>query len=289
MTEIKLHTFGEKLIVSEKVTLASGNINSAELHVTVDEAWAAYPNISAIFETKEYIEPVERLMIAKTTTEYVCVIPSEVLQKQGTLEMAIRGISNDGEKAKTSSYATYNIVKGASPGDVTLKPSMDLYQQYLAAMDEKTAPLFNAYKAEHDAQLKAWKIKTETEFAAYRAEMFALTDPVILWTNPQPDDTWTVDEETRIDVDLSGFAKFMIVFKYSVSGDNLVRDMLLSTPIIAEKNAVHSMYVDYNDRYYERQYKITDTGVVFPFPGAYEAAYLLVPYQIIGLSPIVSE
>lgn len=289
MTEIRLHTFGEKLIVSEKVTLASGNINSAELHVTLDEAWAAYPNISAIFETKEYIEPVERLMIAKTATEYVCIIPSEVLQKQGTLEIAIRGISNDGEKAKTSSYATYNIVKGASPGDVTLKPSMDLYQQYLAAMDEKTAPLFNAYKAEHDEQLKAWKIKTETEFAAYRAEMFALTDPVILWTNPQPNDQWSVSRETRIDVDLTGFAKFMIVFKYAVIINEPVKDMLLSTPIIAEKNTVHTMRVEYNDKYYKRQYEITDTGVVLPYPGASEYEFILVPYQIIGLSPIASE
>ena len=152
MTEIKLHTHGEKLIVSEKATLASGNINSAELHVALDEAWAAYPNISASFETKEYIEPVDVLMIAKTATEYVCVIPAEVLQEQGTLEIAIRGITNDGEKAKTSSYARYNIVRGASPGDITLKPTMDLYQQYLAAMDEKTAPLFNAYKAAMDAK-----------------------------------------------------------------------------------------------------------------------------------------
>ena len=213
MTEIKLHTYGEKLIVSEKVTLASGNINSAELHVTVDEGWAAYTNFSATFETKEYIEPVERLMVAKTATEYVCVIPSEVLQHQGTLEIGIRGISNDGEMAKTSSIAKYNIVKGASPGNITLNPTMDMYQQYLAAMDSKTAPLFNAYKAAMDADFAA-KV---AELEKYKADLLESMTGTVLWKNPNPEE----DVATlNIPLDLSQYVRFVVVCAEDTESDS---------------------------------------------------------------------
>lgn len=268
MTEIKLHTFGEKLIVSERVTLASGNINSAELHVTVDEAWAAYPNISAIFETKEYIEPVEGLMIAKTTTEYVCIIPSEVLQKQGTLEIAIRGISNDGEKAKTSSYATYNIVKGASPGDVTLKPSMDLYQQYLAAMDEKTAPLFNAYKAAMDAKY------AELE-ADYKAKMATMSGDLV-WTNPEPNASFP---EQEIALDLAKYKRFVLVYKeYSTEFNEIT---------IHEKNVTYRLHQPTSTFTRTRTFEVSDTKISFSraITSASNASPendCMVPYKLYG-------
>lgn len=213
MTEIKLHTYGEKLIVSEKVTLAAGNINSAELHVTVDEGWAAYSNFSATFETKEYIEPVEQLMTAKTATEYVCVIPSEVLQHQGILEIGIRGITNDGEKAKTSSIAKYNIVKGASPGNITLNPTMDMYQQYLAAMDSKTAPLFNAYKEAMDAEF-AEKV---AELEEYKADLLESMTGTVLWENPNPTTSITT---LTIPLDLSQYVRFVVICAEDVDSDS---------------------------------------------------------------------
>lgn len=273
MTEIRLHTFGEKLIVSEKVTLASGNINSAELHVTLDEAWAAYPNISAIFETKEYIEPVERLMIAKTATEYVCIIPSEVLQKQGTLEIAIRGISNDGEKAKTSSYATYNIVKGASPGDVTLKPSMDLYQQYLAAMDEKTAPLFNAYKAAMDAKY------AEVE-ADYKAKMATMSGDLV-WTNS---DIGADFPSQEIALDLSKYKRFVLVY---VENNHNSNDMELSEKTIHEKDVEYRLHQPTSTFPRYRRFVVSDTKIWFSFAkdtasNASEENFCMVPYKLYG-------
>ena len=251
MTEIKLHTYGEKLIVSEKVTLASGNINSAELHVTLDEAWAAYPNISATFETKEYIEPVDVLMSAKTDTEYVCVIPAEVIQKQGVLEIAIRGVSNDGEAAKTSSYARYNIVKGASPGDITLKPTMDLYQQYLAAMDNKTAALFNAYKAEMDA---VFQTKIDALEADYQSKTAAFTGD-LLWENTNIAAGLSAKD---IDLDLSEYKRVLMIYKRDVSNGN---NDGYSEFWASEKDILYTVSVPKSGSHHYRTLVVTDTKI----------------------------
>lgn len=286
MTEIKLHTYGERLIVSEKVTLASGNINSAELHVTVDEAWAAYTNYSAIFETKEYIEPVEKLMVAKTATEYVCVIPSEVLQHQGTLEIGIRGITNDGEMAKTSSVAKYNIVKGASPGNITLKPTMDMYQQYLAAMDSKVAPLFEAYKTDIKAEL------TE-DYGLFKAALLELFEPVPLWTNPDPYNSSVFYRGSVVEfaVDLSKYRHFLVVFTVKIDHGEPALGTMCS--MCSEKGVEKSIavYTD-NGNTVVRSYVIEDDGITFTTSGAathesHGAWY--VPYQVIGFTPIVEQ
>ena len=286
MTEIKLHTYGEKLLVTEKVTLASGNINSAELHVTLDEAWSAYPNISATFETKEYIEPVDVLMTAKTGTEYVCVIPAEVLQHQGVLEIAIRGVSNDGEKAKTSSYARYNIVKGASPGSIMLKPTMDLYQQYLAAMDSKVAPLFEAYKSAIKAEL------TE-DYGLFKAALLELMKPVPLWTNPDPYNVYVFEHGSTInfDVDLSKYRHFLVLFTVKVYHGEPTHGTMCS--MCSEKGVEESMQMYTEDgKSVVRSYVIKDDGITFTTSGSlthesHGAWYI--PYQILGITPIVEQ
>lgn len=274
MTEIKLHTFGERLIVSKKVTLASGNINSAELHVTVDEAWAAYSNFSATFETKEYIEPVEKLMVAKTATEYVCIIPSEVLQHQGILEIGIRGISNDGEMAKTSSIAKYNIVKGASPGNITLNPTMDMYQQYLAAMDSKTAPLFNAYKAKLDADFAA-KV---AELEEYKADLLESMTGTVLWENPSPSAAFGAQ---TIALDLTEYKKICVIFKSGTYSEWI-------SSIKGQKYEAHDTnYIGTASRN-SREYYFDDGGVVFEdagYPGSTSSLVEnddIIPIKIIG-------
>lgn len=299
MTEIKLHTFGERLIVSEKVTLASGNINSAELHVTVDEAWAAYSNFSATFETKEYIEPVERLMVAKTATEYVCIIPSEVLQHQGILEIGIRGITNDGEMAKTSSIAKYNIVKGASPGNITLKPTMDMYQQYLAAMDSKAAPLFEAYKkdiqAEHERNMA---IMTE-EYATFKAACLDLMKPVPLWTNPDPYNKYTFDTRdgdatVKFDADLSGYKHYIVVFYYELAEGSFEPSKGHNGQICSmcsEKGAEQMIAIYGGDGdLFKKTYIIENDGITvtaLDINGTIREPYYLMPYKVIGFCPEV--
>lgn len=308
MTEIKLHTLGEKLIVSEKVTLASGNINSAELHVTLDEAWAAYPNISATFETKEYIEPVDVLMLAKTATEYVCVIPAEVLQEQGTLEIAIRGVSNDGETAKTSSYARYNIVRGASPGDITLKPTMDLYQQYLAAMNDKTAPLFEAYKKDIQAEHEKNMLMMSEEYETFKAACIDLMKPIPLWTNPEPfnfgifEGTGYEDVAVKFNADLSGYQHYIVVFYYRIVESSTVgvdyefalvyghNGQICS--MCSEKGVEQRIMVDCNEDNYAatKYFTIEDDGITVASACGYNGSRMvkyLMPYQVIGFCPDV--
>ena len=295
MTEIKLHTYGEKLIVSEKVTLASGNVNSAELHVTLDEAWAAYPNISATFETKEYIEPIDVIMALKSGTEYVCVIPPDVLRHQGVLEIAIRGVSNDGEKAKTSSYARYNIVKGASPGDITLKPTMDLYQQYLAAMDSKTAPLFEAYKADIQAEHeKNMQIMSE-EYARFKAACLELMKPVPLWKNTQLDNKSLFADETptKLNADLTGYKHYLVVFYCYVDAQGVPGNYYGHNGQICamcSEKGVEQMIkmVDVDHKGRERYFIIEDDGItVWDDFHLTCSSYWLIPYQVIGFTPIV--
>lgn len=298
MTEIKLHTYGEKLIVSEKVTLASGNVNSAELHVILDEAWAAYPNINATFETKEYIEPVEKLMLPKSATEFVCVIPAEVLQNQGVLEIGIRGVSNDGEKVKTSSHAKYNIVKGANPGSVTLKPEMNLYQQYLAAMDEKTTPLMEAYKAEIQAEHKLNMLEMAEEYGRFKSALLEYLKPVPLWTNPDPNNLNTfkipsTDTEKTVifDADLSGYKYYLVEFYYKLDSDGSISTAYGHNSKIcalcSEKGVEQSISVRTSDGHARKTFTIENDGITFTahyYSGA-TAELHLVPCQIIGFAP----
>lgn len=286
MTEIKLHTYGERLIVTEKVTLAAGNINSAKLIVTLDEVWAAYPNMSATFETKEYHEPVEMLMISESATEYACVIPPEVLQKQGVLEIGIRGISNDGKMAKTSSIAKYNIVRGATPGEITLKPTMDMYQQYLAAMDEKTAPLFGAYKAEIQAEHEKNMLMMSEEYARFKAALLELMKPVPLWTNPDPFNTKTYGEDkvVKIDVDLSKYKYFIVVFNSRIVDSAVVNGTVCSQCSTKGEQQKIRAYT-FDGAVMERYYIIENDGITFSSKASGVHSYhgsTLVPYQVIG-------
>lgn len=297
MTEIKLHTYGEKLIVSEKVTLASGNVNSAELHVILDEAWAAYPNINATFETKEYIEPVEKLMLPKSAKEFVCVIPAEVLQNQGVLEIGIRGVSNDGEKVKTSSHAKYNIVKGANPGSITLKPTMDLYQQYLAAMDEKTTPLMEAYKAEIQAEHKSNMLEMAEEYGRFKSALLEYLKPVPLWTNPDPTNTeifhagyGSEDKTVRFDADLSGYKYYIVEFycrlDYSVPRLDFGHNGKICA-LCSEKGVEQEMSIFFDDKY-TKKFVIEDDGVTFTtvnITNTSQEGDVLMPIQILGFSP----
>lgn len=290
MTEIKLHTYGEKLIVSEKATLSSGNVNSAELHVILDEAWAAYPNISATFETKEYTEPVEKLMLPKSSREYVCVIPPEVLQEQGILEIGIIGIASDGKMVKTSSIAKYNIVRGASHSTITLKPSMDLYQQYLASMDANVAPLFEAYRRDIDGLYTEMIEDIRTQHSNFQQTMIELTQPNILWTNSN---TGAQAGQTYSISSLKNYNHFLVIFYEKINGASSGGTVPVPQKIVSsvcEKNTSYTMeFVSFyysspsysGTQSFSRTFSLSDSGLTI---GSVRDDYneLLVPYQIIG-------
>lgn len=205
MTELKLHTYGEKLIVSEKVTIASGDINSAAIAVEFDECWDNYPARTAIFKNDKVTGNIEVLMV-----DNKCTIPAEVLQKNGTLKISVRAATLDGTALKTSTKVRYTIAEGASPGTITLTPTMDLYQQYLAAMDAK----YNVHYLEYVEKVNALK----ADFDAY-CETNLSGETV--WTNP---DSSVEFPAQTIELDLAEYVRFKIVFKHT-TGSTAARSM----------------------------------------------------------------
>ena len=292
MTELKLHTYGEKLIVSEKVTIASGDINSAAIAVEFDEAWANYPAKTAIFKNDKVTGNIEVLMV-----DNKCTIPAEVLQKNGTLKISIRAASIDGAALKTSTKIRYTIAEGASPGTTTLTPTMDLYQQYLAAMNEKAEPLFEEYKKQMDAEHEANMAAMETEHARFKAEFLKLLEPVVLWENPDPLNTKSfnttkdnTDNTIVIEGDFSGFKYYTVVFTLEVEGGKSTRGNICS-PFV-EKGVEQTCYWrEFSDlRTVRKSFVVNDNDVtftVFDTTGVMTEGCCLIPYQILGFAPIV--
>lgn len=201
MTELKLHTYGEKLIVSEKVTIASGDINSAAIAVEFDECWDNYPARTAIFKNDKVTGNIEVLMVDNR-----CTIPAEVLQKNGTLKISIRAASLDGAALKTSTKVRYTIAEGASPGTTTLTPTMDLYQQYLAAMHEKLDPVQTALLE----AFAEYKDALEEDYQAKMAAMMTMLQGDVLWENPSPESPY---DGGTIEANLTEYCRFVVVAK----------------------------------------------------------------------------
>ena len=146
MTKISLITQGQQLICANKVVIAAGDINSVELKVEFDSAWDDYPAKSATFYTSSNPTVQEMLMLNNS-----CIVPFEVMTESCVLFIGVRGVSADGERVKTSTLAKYKISEGATAGDKTLTPTMDLYQQYLAALKTEADPVLMALKEELQA------------------------------------------------------------------------------------------------------------------------------------------
>ena len=139
MTILGTATQDQILIAEEKVKLASGDVNSVKLQVNFDSAWDDFPARTAIFYTSQDSLNREMLLINNE-----CTVPAEVLAEVATLFVGVRGVAADGMAVKTSSFVKYSIIQGAAGGH-TIKPEMDLYRQFLAAMDAKIDPIYQAY------------------------------------------------------------------------------------------------------------------------------------------------
>ena len=143
MTTIQLMTSDQQLVAVGKVKLASGDVDSVWLGIDFDSAWDEFPARTATFYTSKNERVVEKLLV-----ENSCIVPAEVLAESCTLFVGVRGITTDGTAIKTSSLVKYKVFEGAHPGYTTITPTMDLYRQYLAAMQAGIDPIFAQYKAE---------------------------------------------------------------------------------------------------------------------------------------------
>lgn len=266
MTELKLHTYGEKLIVSEKVTISSGDINSAAIVVEFDECWDNYPARTAIFKNDKITGNIEVLMV-----DNKCTIPAEVLQKNGTLKISIRAASIDGAALKTSTKIRYTIAEGASPGTTTLTPTMDLYQQFLAALHGEYDPL---------------SLKLKKDYNSFTSNVLNLMSGDVLWENP---DITAEFPAQKITLDLTEYVRFKIVFNHG-DGDDVRSMAECRGKGFSYHHECVMMGTHTLDQVF-RAWTVNDDGIVFE--NAYESGSsddeisneYLVPVEIIGYKP----
>lgn len=242
MTTLYLTASDQHLITAQKVKIASGDINSVQLCVTFDSLWDNYPARTAVFYTSNDETKIEVLL-----TDNACVIPSEVLSESCILYVGIRGVSSDGTKVKTTAIVQHKIIPGVGAGKTTIEPTMDLYQQYIAAMDNRVDPIFNEIKA-----------SLAEQHAAQIAELKDLLTPVVLWENPNPTENFAAQ---TIEMDLTEFKRITILFKVT---NKVSSDLFEST--FEKKNINYVMHqmrgIDIDDpQLSSRKIFIQDNGI----------------------------
>lgn len=273
MTTLNLTTQDQRLTYAEKVTLASGDINSVILQVEFDTYWDSFPARTATFYTlKKPSEVYEVLM----TQENTCIIPGEVLTEQGTLNIGIRGATLDGETIKTSSIAKYNIVPGASRGTLTLAPAKDLYMQYLEAIKKKTDPFY----ADIMTFLDEYEAQTTAQINTVIDRIKESIEGVELWKNIVVESNFPAQD---IALDLTDYSKVRIIFRRSPSGDSYTEFTYTQKNI----KVVANFGSESND--YGRELMITDKKI--SFYDAYQVEgnpndMYLIPYKIIGYKTV---
>ena len=275
MTKINLLTQGQQLINASKVVVASGDVNSVQLCVEFDSAaWKEYPARSATFYTSKD-ETVHEMLLLNDK----CIVPFEVLTEACVLFIGVRGVSADGERVKTSSLVKYKVSEGAPIGDKTLTPTMDLYQQYLAALKTEADPVI--------ATIRERGLQAVDEVKADFLKMISELQRTVLWENP---DETAAFPATTIEQDLSEFESFRVIYKNSNSEGYGYGEQVISTKGI-RYNLVGHRAGDGGATswaFHFRGITISDTGIVFedtdtPYDSASETKNNhVVPVQIIG-------
>lgn len=244
MTTISLMTNDQLLIAVQKPTVAAGDQNSVILHVDFDSAWDGFTARSAVFYTSNDATVYEQLL-----TENECFIPAEVLAETGTLFIGVRGIPTDGSAIKTSSIVNYRIVKGATDGaETTISPAQDMYQQYLAAMDAKLAPIY----AQLEEKIQEYEQKTAEVEAEYETRLNSLLQPTILY------DSTAGNLEDLESMDLSAYNRFYFIYDFTQNDTD--NTGYLHTNVVAMKG-IESVIAVTGNNSWEVFASITDTGM----------------------------
>lgn len=127
MTTISAKTKDQVLTAVESPTVASGDKNTVDFSVELDEFWSGL-TASAVFFTARNPQAVYEKILEKGKTQ----IPSEVLKNKGYMYIGIRAVDGEGG-VKTSTVLKYRIEDGAPVGTATAEgPTPDVYQQLIA-------------------------------------------------------------------------------------------------------------------------------------------------------------
>lgn len=130
MTTISAKTKDQVLTAVESPTVASGDKNTVDFSVELDEFWSGL-TASAVFFTARNPQAVYEKILEKGKTQ----IPSEVLKNKGYMYIGIRAVDGEGS-VKTSTVLKYRIEDGAPVGTATAEgPTPDVYQQLLLELN----------------------------------------------------------------------------------------------------------------------------------------------------------
>lgn len=130
MTTISAKTKDQVLTAVESPTVASGDKNTVDFSVELDEFWSGL-TASAVFFTARNPQAVYEKILEKGKTQ----IPSEVLKNKGYMYIGIRAVDGEGG-VKTSTVVKYRIEDGAPVGTATAEgPTPDVYQQLSLALN----------------------------------------------------------------------------------------------------------------------------------------------------------
>ena len=129
MTTIGLSANDQLLAVTLNPKIASGNQNTVTLHVDFSEDWSRFGK-SAVFFTSNDTNTIYE----KVLTSGECIVPAEVMSKDGILYIGVRGVNSQNNEVKTTSLVKYKISEGSPSGTGTeVEPTPDVYQQLLTA------------------------------------------------------------------------------------------------------------------------------------------------------------
>lgn len=292
MTEINLMTSDQRLIAIHKVVIASGDVNSVRLNVIFDSHWGNYDIKTATFHTADDPTPHEILL-----TNGSCTVPPEVLQKPGTLFIGVIGensfgdldIGGDHEPVlKTSTLVKYKIEQGAPNNRTTLAPSLDLFQQYLKALEDKVDPIRADVYAKLDEKLEEANkklLEVDKKISTHEQSLANITEGVLLWENPSPSQAFS---QPKIKLDLSDYKKIKIITKVKTSstGQFLENE-------ITFKNVEYCICASAGT---SREATWTDTGIIFGqgddgeiFDNEYAIPVKIIGFKSGGIKPSTDD
>lgn len=253
MTKISLFTKDQVLLSSQKVKIASGDINSVTLKVAFDEKWDDFTSKVATFDNSNYNESIPDCLLVDNQ----CVVPWEALSVAGTLSIGIVGDATDGRR-KTTTIVKMNILHGAKTGITTVSPSLDLYQQYIDAMANLCDPVTSSIREE-----------ATQRYEELTTAVFSFVQGDVLWENP--DVTVPMDSLT-VPINRSKYKRLHIEVLGSSTGNTWFHEC-----VCAHSNGKYraANYAGNN----ARDIEITDTAVIF---GEATSSSVAIPARIIG-------
>lgn len=122
-SKVYLSCVDQELEITESGTIASGGVNEVSVEVKFSSEWDGFIKTLVCYQNKNDVYYV-------VMENDSCIIPWEVLTKQGTLRMGIMGLYN-GTK-RTSNLVKMKVVEGAITTETAIPdPTPDIWQQML--------------------------------------------------------------------------------------------------------------------------------------------------------------